>query len=392
MKNTVIFFKDLLKALSLPVLYVSVAMIFISVISPESREALPLLFSFAFPSGAAYYKFRNSKYALPSGIAAASGSIVLYSISGNYFSIVQTVILSFLIIFILKKAGFLYGSLISILLTMLTAYLLSLLDTSIITYKLADFVSGSGAIFGVVNNVYELFCSDKLGDLIYNTGVSKSVLINGEIISGVKSIFAYDSDNEAVSVFLTGKYYESVFLTLGMLPLLIKRLNPQYGLSFLMLCIFTVLMGDNRLFSLCVLIYSPFLYMAYLLCIFISYILPPLLNISIGFVKGAGIIELISNIEKPLLFLLSGAVLAILTYFSGRLVLTKIDFQNETYYPKKTREIISALGGMENIKTVKNGRVYVENPNLINILKLDCDVRQNVITLAKEDYEVIKKI
>ena len=49
------------------------------------------------------------------------------------------------------------------------------------------------------------------------------------------------------------------------------------------------------------------------------------------------------------------------------------------------------LGGEENISGYENGIVYVKNPNLIDVLMLDCLIKENAVTLNTEDYDLIKK-
>jgi hypothetical protein len=143
--------------------------------------------------------------------------------------------------------------------------------------------------------------------------------------------------------------------------------------------------------SLFIFLYNPVLYFCYLILIAISYLIPILLDIRIGYVDNATIVELFKYANNYFYFILSGVVIALLSYFVFRLVVLKYDFQSKVIYPKEVNYIVKALGGTENIITVSRNKVIVQNPNLINILNLDCEIHENEITLLYDDLQLLKE-
>ena len=78
-------------------------------------------------------------------------------------------------------------------------------------------------------------------------------------------------------------------------------------------------------------------------------------------------------------------------YFVVEIVLSKFDMDNQKYYPKDVRALVKALGGERNIENLENGVLTVRNPNLIDILKVDCEIHQNTVTLIDNDYNLLKE-
>jgi hypothetical protein len=139
------------------------------------------------------------------------------------------------------------------------------------------------------------------------------------------------------------------------------------------------------------LLYNPVLYFSYLILIFISYFVSSLLDIRIGFINNGSIIELFKYGNDWFYFILAGVVIAFLSYFTSKLVTSNFDFQNKSILPKEIRKIVKALGGEDNIVKIFRNKVYVENPNLIDIIKLDCEIHENEITLCFDDLELLKE-
>ncbi len=389
----VIIFTDLRKSLNYPLLFLSVALTVILLVKPDNTEYLSLLFSAAFSGFYIYGKKRKADYALASVIILVSSNVFYLALSNQPLSIIAVVLLSLLIGFIYKKADFFYGSVIAFVCIFLIVFLLSEITPLLfsLTEKAALFLGERGAAFGAADCVYKLFFGNRLEELVYNTGYSKSVVINGKIVSGVKNIYSADRNNKLVSSFLTGRYYQSIFLTLGISPIIIKRLNPEYRLAVITLSIFTVITGNTLLFELFILCYNPLLYLAYIAGVYLSFTVGDLLNINIGFDSIPLLTNLFNSFDKPVYFILSGLVIALIMYFLSRMILIKFDFQSAPYYPRKVKEMIKYLGGEDNIELIKKEKVFVKNPNLINILKLECEINQNVITLYDDDLELLKE-
>ena len=63
---------------------------------------------------------------------------------------------------------------------------------------------------------------------------------------------------------------------------------------------------------------------------------------------------------------------------------------NQKYYPREVKALVKALGGERNIVSLEGEVLTVRNPNLIDIIKVDCDIHQDKVTLIEKDYEILK--
>ena len=63
---------------------------------------------------------------------------------------------------------------------------------------------------------------------------------------------------------------------------------------------------------------------------------------------------------------------------------------NQKYYPREVKALVKALGGERNIVSLDGEVLTVRNPNLIDIIKVDCDIHQDKVTLIEKDYEILK--
>ena len=115
------------------------------------------------------------------------------------------------------------------------------------------------------------------------------------------------------------------------------------------------------------------------------------LDLRLGYLENGSLIELFKYSNNMLYFIIAGTVLAALTYFLFRIVITKYDFESKMILPRVTNKLVKALGGDENIIKVENGSVIVSNPNLIDVLKVDCEIHENTVTLYYDDYLLLKE-
>ena len=356
-----------------------------------SSDYTVLVFGFCAPAFLGYYFCKNSKKGIACSVCVLCADLLLFSLTGRYFSLVAVLLLSAFAVFVFKRLNLVYGFfalIISFSLLAVAAGNLSYLLTAL-SKSAAGLIKGRGFLFGSVSAFSELFVSDELSRLFFYKSYSESLLINGEIVSGVKNIFTRLADN-SVSLYLSGKYFVSVFLSLGLLAAVFNRVHSDERLSFIILIACAVLTGDIRLLSLFVLLYNPLVYAVYLIAISASYFAAQVLDIRAGYLDNGGLIELIRYIDKPAFLIITGLVLAVTMYFAARLVIAKMDLGAEVYYPKNARAVIEALGGGENIDYIRGEKVIVRNPNLINILTLDCDIKANTVTLYKDDFDLIK--
>lgn len=405
MNNLFLRLKNLPFYLAYPLIFLSSFLLlihFLSIVSIDEFQTIReyfdrgsnVLFCAAAPAFIVFYSLDNGKKAFAALFAMLSADLILFSLCGVHISFLLSVILSFVFCFLLGKTDLEYGFFACLLTGTVLAVVFGILYDYIfeLLRALCGAVKGKGALFGAINNFYNIAFSKNLEELFYHKEYSGTTLINGNLISGVVDIFKANTQNPnyAVAKFLTGKYFENIFLTLGLFIALYSRFDKKIKSAFVLIALLAVVFGDTRLFSLFILLYNPMLYLCYLILIAISYLVSSMLDIRIGFIQNGSLFELFRYGNNYLYFILTGVVLIALTYFASSIILSKFDFQSRKTVPRDVKKIITALGGERNIERISGDKLYVKNPNLIDILKLDCDIHENLITLNYDDLELIK--
>lgn len=353
-----------------------------------------LVFSALFSGFASFFALSNTKQSLVVSFVVLLSSTIFYSFSGVGYSIAFAIILSVFMSIMLDKFSSVYYSVFIIFLGVLLSILLGVLYPFAYDGLKAfcSVISGKGAIFGIVNDVYSVLVSDTFSNLFYHHDYSSAQVIEDEIVSGVVDIFSVSKyPSSLVSKYLSGKYFVNIFLSISVGVVLFSRLDDKARIVLIFVCLAGIITGNTVLLSLFLLCYNPFLYLGYLFCVFLSYFVARFVDVRIGFVDGGSVVELFKYGEKWVYFILIGIVLAVLLYFVFQLILSRFDFDKYKFVPKDARRIISALGGEQNIVRVANGKVYVANPNLIDILRLDCDIHENEITLLDDEFDILQK-
>ncbi len=390
MRNTVIFFRDANKRFSYAYIFLAAFLMAVNALPfLKTDDALGLFAAFLLPSFAVYYVTNTIKKALAAGFCTAAGSVIYASFSEHYYSVLFAVIAAGLCVFLFSRVKWEYGFAALLIIHVCIAFGIGLLYPKLfeLLKGFAALLKGKGALFGAVNNLYELFFSNSLGDLFYHKSYGGTAVNESGIISGAMSL----TDSKSVSQYLTGKYFVNSFVTAGVFLYLYARLKGRVKSAFCFLCALAIIFGDVRLLSLFLLLYSPFLYVAYLFTVFAAYLVPSLLDLRIPFQTYGSLYELVQNGNQWLYFILTGIVLTALSYFLSRTAVAFYNPETEQYYPRKVRELLSALGGEENIEKLEENTLTVYNPNLVNLLKVDCDLRQNEVTLFEDDMVLLKK-
>ncbi len=390
MNSTAIIYEKLLDYVSLPLIFLSA---FLSVLYAVPNlyfsGAAELLISFLIPLFAVYYSCKSFKKAAAAGFCALSSNLLYYGFSGSYYSILFTALLGFICVKLFYKlnlwqgfaAAFVSGALFASALGLSYEALYSLVNSA------AEFLAGKGALFGAVNTFYELAFSGKLKDLVYTTSYSGAVAdING-IKSGVVNILY----TRKTAQLLTGRYFVNISLTLGLAAAMFKRLKGSRLAAFICVCALAVIFGEIRLFGLFILLYNPVVYFVYLLCAFVCYLVPSLLDLRIGLQGGGSLFELFKYGNRWGYFIAVALVTAALMYFAARLVFTRFEFLKGRYLPKYVKSLVASLGGEDNLIRIEGETLYVKNPNLIDILKTDCEIHQNAVSLYRDDLLLLKE-
>lgn len=319
--------------------------------------------------------------------------ILFYTLCSTYFGIGFITLYAVALALGFKKNELEYSFIGASVIAVALPVLLYLLKAPInaLMSLLAATLAQKPTLFGAVNNAYSMMFDGRLGEMIYFKGYSGSYLINNEIVSGVINSFLSRPDNppKSTSEFLTGQYYANLFLPVGIYIALFSRIKNNFILPFTLTLALSVIFGSNVLFCVLLFFYNPFIYFGYLLAVAVGYLVPRFMHLAVGFERSASIIELFKYADSRLYFILIGVVLVVMMYFICILILSKYDLASKRYYPKEVRYLINALGGERNIINIENAKLYVSNPNLINVLKVDCEIKGNEVTLIDNDLELL---
>lgn len=392
--------------ISYPIVFLSVLLLVVNILGifnidmfekiySSISENIEMLFAPLAVSFIVCFACDNGKKGISAGISILMTDLVLYAICGVHFSLAASVLTGIILVWVFDRYDLIYAFLISLTIGVIISvfigfvydYLFELLK------GLCSFISKKYFLLGATDNFYSLFISDNFNKMFYGKDYSGALLIDEKIVVGIKKIFVADLDNRvsATAWYLGGKYIVNIFITMGMFSALYSRLNSNEMGAMLITSLLAIVFGDIRLLSVFVLVYNPFVYLAYLALITISYITSGMLDLKIGYLRHGSLQELITYGERWVYFLLSGIVLAVMTYFVTAYVMQRLDIHSNLVLPKKIRKIVKALGGRRNIQRVSNKCIYVKNPNLIDILSLDCEVQDNQIYMRYDDIEMLKE-
>lgn len=351
------------------------------------------IFCVAFGGFASLYVSSSAKKALATSLALTLSSAIFSTFSGFGYSIIFCVVLGLCFAIAIDRMSLVYGTLSVIMLGAVLGVLLGVLYQPLfeVQKSICSFLSGKGAIFGVFNDVYSVFASDSLSSLFYGSDYSTAQLIDGKIVSGIINVFSSGESSSLVARYLTGKYFVNIFVSTGAFVVLFLKLSDNERLPLIFVLLLSIVAGDSRLMSAMILIYNPFVYLGYLFCVLVSYFVSRFVDIRIGFVDSASILELFKYCHSWIYFVLIGVIISVLTYFVIQIILSRFDFDKRKILPKNAKRIVTALGGDSNIERIRNGRVLVNNPNLIDVLRLDCEIHGNEITLIQNDLDVLQE-
>lgn len=406
MNTLLIKLKKLPETLAYPLSFTAIALIIVNIVSfipiekvKELSVALnnqyEQLLCVALSGYIAFGVCKNAKKSVLVSTCTLLLNFCCYILCDWQVSIIIIVIFSFILSNIVNNNDLLSGGAAVIILTVIAALIFSVLYLPVFNFTkaFAGSIKGNGLLFSVFENPLSLTINSKFSDLFYYSGYSSTQVIGDKIVSGAINIFKANTDEPQaiVSHFLSGKYFVNIFVAIGMFLYIYKKLDRKEMNCLTLLTILSAVFGIGDLFSFYILIYNPILYFAYLGLTLISYLLPGFVDISIGFVNNASLFELIQYGNRWIYFILIGLVIGFMSFVLAIIVDTKYNFQNRRLFPKEVKKILNALGGEENIDRINADNILVKNPNLIDIIKLDCDIHQNQVTLLYDDFELLKK-
>lgn len=355
----------------------------------------PLITDASIAGFVAYYVCKNAKKSIACILNYLIFDLVFFGFSTYHYGLIFTVLIAFITAKIYKEYQLIYSFLIVLISGLLFSTAMGFLHpfiTDMLRY-VCNFFRDKGALFGALNNLYTILFGNELGDLFYKNDYSGAMLIGDEIKAGAFSIFGGDTDNpaSAISEYLSGKYFVNIFFPVGAYICILPKLEKDEANALTLSAILSVLFGNNILFCAFLFLFNPFIYLGYMVIIFIGYYVSALLDIRAGYLQNGSIVELIKYGDKWLYFILTGIVLAVLSYFVTRLLIARLDIRSAKLLPREVKKLVAALGGEENIERIQHDKLYVKNPNLINILKIDCDIHENEVTMIFDELEMLKE-
>ncbi len=392
--------------LSYPVLYLSAATAVTSIISLFSANAFKnigevfengfnALFLVLCGEIIGNFVCKNSKKAATVAFCLLLADVIYFSFASYHFSLLFIVCASFLLSYFVQKfdvlPGYLSCLVICVTLGLILGSLYYIFDSLI--NMTADTVTGNGALFALFDNIYLMLFGTQFRDIVLTKSYSATQIVDNNIVSGALNLFKVTVKNPTVSTsyFLSGKYFLNIFVTVGAYLAFVKKMDLREQIAFSSAASVAILFGKTELFLIYILCFNPISYFTYLAMAFVSYLTASFLDLKLGYLENGSVIELFKYSNNLLYFVISGIVLAVLTYFLFKIVITKYDFASKKILPRATNKLVKALGGDENIIKAEKGTVIVSNPNLIDILKVDCEIHENAVTLYYDDYLLLKE-
>lgn len=377
----------------------SVILAALSLFSPVDSSFFETAFSFAssviVAAFIASYVSRDSKVTavLSSGILCVD--LVFYAFSERALGLGLSVFVSFVFVKYLSKLDMKYLAPLSVFCGALlgAAFGLAspLVEKGIQALALA--VKGNAFAFGAINDAFTLLFGNFFSDLFYHTDYGAATVLDNKLLAGVVNIFEYavDSPQSSAATYLTGRYYANIFIPVGIYAALFKKIKSRFSTPLFLATAVSAFFGNNILLLIFILFYNPFLFIAFSLSNALACLGSALSDVRVGFVNNASLFEMFKYMNSPLYFFAIGFVCSALAYFVSRFVLEKYDFDTYKFVPPSVKRLFAALGGEDNIEKLDTDAVIVYNPNLVNILKIDCGICENRITLNEDDLNAMKE-
>lgn len=249
----------------------------------------------------------------------------------------------------------------------------------------------AGTMFGVVNTLLRPL-SAAFEQLVYLHSAGGAVWLDGQILTGAKTIFAAKPDSLATALFLSGKGLQ-LFLLPGFAFTLAdcgKTRSKTAQALFIAGC---VLSGHTELFTLFLALESPFLLLAFAGLTGGCYLVSVLLNLHWGFLQNGGIVEFLLYNSSGALPYLAGVTFCVLAYFVSRYTVVRYGIAEHScvWLPKDLRPLVQELGGLQNILAIENDGVQVRNSKRVNTLLLEGELKEDRFITDDPQIQTLKE-
>ncbi len=307
-------------------------------------------------------------------------------------------LISVFISFLFNRYGISISMAVSIIFSItfgiVSGYVFEYFENFLMTVSLA--VSGKGvfssALFSAIDSIFTLLGVDNFRDLFFYKSYGGSQLIDGNIVTGIKDLFNSGYNGDLVSAFLSGHYY-LLFGVSGICVSMMSKLKNAQKTVLIIMTVSSVISGDLTYLFLFILLESPFLFLSVIFISVLSFVSAYLLKLSIGYVFNGGIIEMIINSDNYVYLLAGGVVFFTIGYFLFKFSNEKHGISDciNIYIPTRLSSTVEALGGIENLIRFNGNKLEVRNPKLINTVKIDCEINENIVESNNEKFIELKE-
>ncbi|MDD6620996.1 MAG: hypothetical protein PUE75_07955 [Eubacteriales bacterium] len=316
---------------------------------------------------------------------------------GMSLSFLVSVFLSFMFLYCFDRLeawlALLMTAVLSVLSGILFGYLSDLFDNAVMA--VSGFISDKGALsavlFSACDSLLSLFDIRNLSEGFFSKSFGGSLLFNGEIVTGVKDLFAGGYSGKLVSTYLSGHYF-MLFAVAGIAGALFLELKSTQKITLIIASVCAVLSGNLFIFLLFIFFESPFMFLSAVAVNILSYLCAYVLNLDMGYVYNGSIFEMIMNMKNGVYLISGGIVFVCIGFFVTRYVVEKHGISDciNVYIPARLQKITKNLGGIANIIRFKDNKLEVRNPKLINTLELDCEIEENEVSSNNELFNELK--
>lgn len=282
----------------------------------------------------------------------------------------------------------------SIIFGLLAGYLFEYFENFLMT--LAQMISGKGIassiLFSAADSFFTLFGIHNFRDLFFFKSYGGSQLIESSVITGVKDLFEAGYTGELISTYLSGHYY-LLFAVGGICIAMLNKLKHPQKTVLIILLVSSLFSGNLTLIFLFLFLQSPFLFLSVFFISALSFLSAQLLNLNIGYIYNGGIVEMIMY-SKNYIYLIAGSVVFFaIGYFVFKFTYEKHGISDcvNVYIPSRLNSMVEALGGIGNIIRFKDDALEVRNPKLINTVKFDCEIDENIVKSNSEKFIELKE-
>ena len=196
----------------------------------------------------------------------------------------------------------------------------------------------------------------------------------------------------ATALFLSGKGLQ-LFLLPGFACTLADCGKARSKAALALFTVGCVLSGHTELFTLFLVLESPFLLLAFAGLTGGCYLVSVLLGLHWGFLQNGGIVEFLLHNSSGALPYLVGVTFCVLAYFVSRYTVVRYGIAEHScvWLPEDLRPLVQELGGLQNILAIENDGVQVRNSKRVNTLLLEGELKEDRFITDDPQIQTLKE-